>query len=82
MVRVIKSSSSLELRTNDLKEEKIGPQCVRVAAAFLFHWYVNTVLSSMYSYFTAGCRKANALISLGILGAYAWVLIERQLFLD
>ena len=36
----------------------------------------------MYSYFRKGCHKACALISLGILGVYAWVLIERQVFLE
>ena len=46
------------------------------------HWYVNTMLFTMYSYFRKSCRKAHALISLGILGAYAWVLIERQLFVN
>ena len=48
----------------------------------VLHWYMNTVLFSMYSYLRKSFRKAYALISLGILGAYAWVRIERQLFLN
>ena len=68
--------------SDDLEQEvkKIGPQCVRVTTAFF--WYVNTVLFSMYSYFRKGCRKAYAPIPLGILGVYAWVLIEQQPFLN
>ena len=52
--------------------------CVRSC----LHWYVNTVLFSMYSYFRKGRRKAYAPIPLGILGVYACVLIERQPFLN
>ena len=42
----------------------------------------NTMLFSMFSYFRKGCCKAYAPIPLGIMGVYAWALIERQPFLN
>ena len=51
---------------------------MRVATAFLFA----LVLFSVYSYCRKSCRKAYSLISLGILGAYAWLLVEQKLFLN
>ena len=57
---------------------------MRVATAFLFTLVCEygAVLFSMYSYFRKGCRKAYAPIPLGILAVDAWVLIERQPFLN
>ena len=68
-------------REPKLSEKQARNACVQLLRSCL-HWYVNTVLSGMYSYFRKGCRKAYAPIPLGIQGVYAWVLIERQPFLN
>ena len=64
-----------------LKEKQARNACMQLLRSCL-HLYVNTVLFSVYSYFRKGCRKAYAPIPIGILGVYAWVLIERQPFLN
>ena len=64
-----KKTKSTSRKPKSLPQNLKHFQKNRPAMRACSYWYVNMVLFSMYSYFRKDCRKAYALISLGILGA-------------